>query len=299
MSFDESQLQIGKLIHEVPYQIYHDYGLSLNALRSGHLTHLKKSPAHLQQALKKPQEETEALRLGKLIHSAFENPEKFRDSYVVEPEFIGKTLDGRDSKNSKEAKLQKANWYSDLKPGTIVLTIEEVEMITGMLQAAADHRIAKNLLKHGVREVSGWVKDPGTGLILQFRPDFIQELGYPVDYKSTRDASTEGFGREIFSEYGRFYILMAAHYSYCAKLLGLQKSDSFTFFAIEKTPPYGINIFALGEAQIDVGERWRRKLTKQYADCLASGKWPCYEEKVINPAIPAYVSIPFEDEFYE
>ncbi len=298
MNFALGPQDIGKLIHEVPYQAYHDFGISLNALRSGHLSHLKKSPAHLQQNLKNPQEETEALRLGKLIHSAFENPEKFRDNCILEPEFIGKTLDGKDSKNSKEAKAKKAEWYTSLKPDAIVLTSEEVEMITGMLTAASDHKITRNLLKDGVREVSGWVRDPETGIILQFRPDFIQKIGYPVDLKSAKDASKEGFGKEIFSEFGRFYILQAAHYSHCAKLLGLQKSDSFTFVAIEKKPPYGLNVFALGEAQLDVGERWRRKLTLQYADCMASGKWPCYEETVISPQIPAYVSIPYDEEFY-
>jgi len=134
--------------------------------------------------------------------------------------------------------------------------------------------------------------------MLQFRPDRIHELGYIIDLKSTRDASIEYFTGQIFSDRGPFYILQAAHYAYCGKLLGLSKSDSFTFVAVEKEPPYGINVFALGEGELDFGERWRRKLTRKYADCLASDKWPCYEESVISPQIPAYLTAPMDDDFY-
>lgn len=291
-------MEIGKLLTGVSYQDYHDFGLKNNALRSGHLPHLKRSPAHFKNYLENPPEETEALRQGKLIHSAFENPEKFLDSYMVEPEFTGKTLDGKESKNSKEAKQKRAEWRENVGKDKIILTSDEAVMITGILEAVAKHRITKNLLKDCVCEVSGFVKDPETGVMLQFRPDRIHKMGYVIDLKSTRDASIDYFTKEIFSHYGRFYILNAAHYVHCAKLMGISKANAYTFVAIEKTKPYALNVFALDENQIEVGERWRKKLTKLYADCLDKNTWPGYEERVINPAIPPWVDVPLDDDFY-
>lgn len=290
---------IGELIHELSYDDYHNFGLKLKALRSSFLKPLKKSPAHLRYSLDTPREETEALRQGKLIHLAFENPEKFMDSYKIEPVFEGYTKDGKltTSLLCTEVKEKRAQWMFE-NQGNLIISNQDATMITGMIKSLLNHKLAKNLLKNGIRETSGFVKDPETGVMLQFRPDFIHESGYVVDYKSTRDASEQAFTPQIFSDHGYQYILNCAHYAYCGKLLGLQRSDCFTIIAIEKTPPYALNIFALGEAHLDVGERWRKKLTQIYAECLSSNKWPSYDEKAIDVSIPQYVSIPFDDEFY-
>jgi hypothetical protein len=81
------------------------------------LKELKQSPAHLKHSLNNPKEETEALRQGKLIHFAFENPQQFLETYIVEPIFQGKTQKGEltTSPNCKEVKEKKAEWLSKQK----------------------------------------------------------------------------------------------------------------------------------------------------------------------------------------
>lgn len=294
------EIQIGKLITGVSYSDYDAFGKSLNALRSSHLKELKQSPAHLKQSLQNPKEETEAIRQGKLIHLAFENPQKFLDTYVVMPVFEGRTQKGEltTNPNAKEVKEKKADWLVNQKDDAVIVTTEEATMITEMINAVSKHKLASRLLRDGVREVSGWVEDDQTGIILQYRPDFIHELGYIIDIKSTRNASVSSFTHEIFSERGYFYVLQAAHYVHCAKLMGHTKHDSFTFIPVEKKPPYGLNVITLSDHHLEIGEHWRRKLTKLYADCMKSGNWPCYEERAINPEIPRYVEPPIDDEFY-
>jgi hypothetical protein len=157
-----------------------------------------------------------------------------------------------------------------------------------MLKAMNSHRVARALIKNGVRETSGFVKDPETGLILKFRPDLISEPGYIIDYKSARDASRPAFWQEIFKEWKRFYVLSAAHYAYCAKLMGLPRSDELTYIAIEKKKPYGINIFPLEAAHIDYGESFRRPLMSLYAKCLEEDVWPGYDERVKPTPLPVY-----------
>jgi len=293
-------LPIGELIHELPYEEYHNFGLELKSLRSSYLNILKRSPAHLRYALDNPREETEALRQGKLIHSAFENPEKFMESYVIEPVFSGYTMKGEltTSLNCKEVKMKRDEWYSGLKKDALVLSNNDASMIIGMVNAVNKHPLVKNLLKNGIKEVSGFVQDLETGIHLQFRPDFIHESGYIIDLKSTRDASKEYFIKQIFSDFGFQYILQAAHYAYCAKLMGLKRSDCFTFVAVEKTPPYGINVFPLNEAHLEIGERWRQKLTLSYAECLQKNQWPCYDNRAIDVEIPQYADYPPIEDMY-
>jgi len=295
------EFEIGKLLTGLTYQQYHNFGSSRMALRSSHLKQLKQSPAHFKYALENPREETEALRQGKLIHSAFECPEKFLDTHVVEPVFEGRTQDGKltTSANCKEVKEKRAAWLASQKPDVVIMTQADSDMIVGMTNAVSKHKLASRLLKDGIREVSGWVEDPETGVLLQYRPDFIHEAGYIIDLKSTRNAATWAFTHDIFSDRGFFYLLQAAHYTYCAKLMGHNKHDSFTFIAVEKTPPYGLNVISLSEHHLEAGEAWRRKLTKLYAECLEKDQWPCYDERAVSPDIPRYLEPPmFDDEFY-
>jgi hypothetical protein len=283
---------MNELIHGLSYETY----AAEPGLRSSHLGYLMRSPAHLQAAIKLPKPPTDAMNLGKVVHSLLENGEKFMDTFVIEPVFEGRTKDGKvtTSANATEVKEKRAAWYSDLKPGTTVINQEQYSRVQGIAERISTHGLLNRLIKNGIRETSLWAKCPETGLTLQCRPDFIAEKGFIVDFKTARDASQGAFYQEIFRTYKRFYILGAAHYAYCAKLAGLPRPDGFTFVAIENEAPYGINIFPMDEGCLDVGERWRSVLTKKYAECLEKDSWPCYEEKAIAVEPPQYPDLPNE-----
>lgn len=283
--------ELGKLHHGVSYEDY----AAQEGLRAGHLKHLIKSPRHLRAAMDEPQEDTPALRFGRLIHSIIENGEKFKDTVIIEPEFTGKTKDGRESKNSKEARDKKQDWYANIPKGATVVTQEEHQNIIGIAESINEHKILSKMMERSVRETSLWVKDPKTGLTLQCRPDLIAARGYMIDFKTTRDASEQYFYQEIFRKHRRFYILGAAHYAYCSRLAGLERPDSFTFVAIESTRPWGINIFPMDSGCLDVGERWREKLTNLYAECIELNHWPSYDQKAVNVTPPEYPDIPLYD----
>ncbi len=279
------QITLGQLAHNVTYLDY----AATEGLRSGWLQELRRSPAHLKASIDSPREATPALILGQKIHSALENMERFFDCAVVEPVFIGKTKDGKDSAQSAEAKAKRAAWRADRGPNDIVLTQEELDMIKGIISSIQDHRLCRNLLSKGIKETSLWVKDPETGLTLKCRPDFIHEAGFLVDYKSTRDASRRSFQSDIFSEFKSFYILNAAHYVHCLKLAGVGRRDEATLIALEKEPPYALNVFPLDAGQLDHGERWRASLTRKYAECLATNTWPRYSDEYPENAVPVEI----------
>lgn len=281
---EDVTFEIGKLHHGLTYPEYHN----AHGFRSSWLHMLKHSPAHFI-AQKDDQKTTPALEFGKLFHFALENGERFMDLVKVEPIFTGYTQKGEPTTNpnSTDIKRQKAEWRESIPRDAIIVSNEDHVTLAGMLKAMSEHRLVKNIIKDGVRETSGFVKDPETGLTLKFRPDLITSKGHTIDYKSARDARYWHFYNDIFSDRPgkRLYILSAAHYSYCAKLMGLPMHDRFTYIAIEKTAPYGINVFPMDAGCLDYGETIRAPLMRLYAKCLQENTWPCYEEKA-HPVSP-------------
>lgn len=279
-------IEINKLSQGVSYAEYD----KIDGLRAAWLREMMRSPAHLQEFIKNPPPATPAKREGQLIHLALENPERFADLAVIEPEFTGKTKDGRDSSRSGEAKQKKAEWLASRKPDDVVIDQETFDMIKGIMNAVLSHGLVSKLISTGTRESSIVVRDTETGLILKCRPDVIADEQYLIDYKSTLDAQPDSFTRDIFSRRSWFYILQAAHYVHCLKLLGM-RSDHAILIAIEKARPHGIGVYPLDSGCLEVGEQWRARLTKQYADCLMSGKWPGYAEEAIPVFPPQYADV--------
>lgn len=277
--------QLGMLHYGVSYEEYN----TQPGVRSSHLYEIKKSPAHLQVSLATPRRETDALAMGKKFHSMIENAERFMDTFIVEPVVNRRTNAG---------KQELEDFYANAPKDKIILEPEEVEILTGMARAFVGHKILKNMLKNSIRESSLWVEDPETGLTIKCRPDFITEHGFPADAKTCLDATPDTFIREIFSDraYNRFYILQAAHYAHCLKLARIGNGDSMTLVAIEKKPPFGVMIYPLDAGCLDVGDRWRAKLMRTYADCVNKGEWPCYPERAWPVLIPQWVVEEIGDE---
>lgn len=285
--------ELNTLHHGLSYEQY----AAEPGVRASWLHKLKVSPQYFKATINQPDEDTPAKRLGKLIHSVFENGEKFRDEHVVEPVFTGMTKDGKPSTRSAEAINAKKEWYASLPPGTTVVTPDELDVLIGVANQIKNSRLLTNMLKSSIRESSLWVQDPDTGLTLQARPDFITQSGYCVDIKSTRQFAKD-FPKEIFSDRynSRFYILSAAHYVRCLSLAKISKTDNITLLAVETFPPYGIQCFNLDIGCIATGESWRDHLTKLYADCLKADRWPGYKDEVIGLTPPEFVSQPPEEE---
>lgn len=288
-------VEYGKLHQGLTYEQYD----AEPGLRSSDLKLIKRSPAHWVEARRNPSPPTDALRFGQVFHMAIEHGKDFIARYKVEPEFTGRTKDGRESTRSAEALAKKEAWYADLPKDAVVVKREWLEPLQGMINAALGHRLVGNLLKNGVRETSLWVEDPETGVVLKCRPDFISEEGFVVDVKTTRDASPGFFKRQIFSDRNEgdpFYVLQAAHYAHCLRAAGIGRGESFVFIAIEKEAPYGIMVYPLDVGCLAPGEQWRSELTGRYAECRRTDTWPAYPEQAYPLVPPQYVSLPGGEE---
>ncbi len=233
-------------------------------------------------------EETKTMRFGTLAHLAILEPKRFMEGYALVPKFTGYTKKGEltDNPNCLEVQQAKEAWYAKLAPGTVAVTEEEYETLSGMLEAVLQHDDARVALTNGKAELSGWYVDKETGLHCRIRPDFLHFNGKVlVDLKTTRDCEAWSFGKDI---YQMGYMTQLAMYCAGAEAITGEKVKFPTLIAIEKEPPYEVAVYVLDDAAMDLGMGMYRRGLRRIKEALISGVWPKYQSRAQNISLPAY-----------
>ena len=110
-----------------------------------------------------------------------------------------------------------------------------------------------------------------------------------VDVKTTSDASTDSFIRSAIN-YG-YDFQAAMYFNGVAKNIG--KKPLFVFIAVEKEPPYAVNILQADELMLQRGYDLFREYIGIYHDCKVSGNWYGYLgrlNQINNLALPSYLA---------
>ena len=239
-------------------------------VRRSDLWKMKRSPAHFRYAVDHPAEQTPAMAFGSAVHMAVLEPKRFMKEYAV-ADFDARTKAG------KELKQQ----YLD--DGKTLLTVDQGEQISGIFNAIAKHPYAKRLLK-GRHETAHFWTDPETGEKCKCKTDCETEINgvhYIVDLKTCASADTDEFVRDAV-KFG--YFMQAAMYCEGVKChTGVE--STFVFVAVEKDPPYCVNVIQCGPAEMKLGMfgdktgeyPGYRTLLDKYHECRTKNKWPGYE----------------------
>lgn len=230
-------------------------------IRRSALWKLKKSAAHFKYELDNPPEPTPALVMGTAVHMAILQPEKFFENFTV------RNLDLR----TKEGKAEK---LALTEAGLTILNPEQGDMIADVVKAVRGH-FAANRLLNGAKETAYFWTDDATGERCKCRVDSELDLAgvhYIVDLKTCADASTDAFMRDAI-KYG--YHLQAAMYREGVKAV-TGKESAFVFVAVEKAPPYAINILHANQAFITYGMDEFRYLMGYYHECKKRNEWPAF-----------------------
>lgn len=256
----------------------HDYHTGPGISNSG-LNLLRKSPRHYWAAYLDPdreaKEETPALRLGSAIHSAVLEPHKFADEFCCAPDVDRRT---------KEGKEIYAAFIAESGDKT-VLSAKEYLNVQRVVESVLRHKVYKKIFdgSDGVAETSMYWEDRSVGVLCRIRPDWMG-AGVLLDVKTTEDASPDSFMRSIFT-YG--YHRQAAFYLDGCKANGIDPG-AFMFMALEKSAPYAIAFYYAEPEMIEQGRKEYKKLLRIYADCLESGNWPGYPEKIVPINLPEW-----------
>lgn len=251
--------------------------------------HRASTPAHYRHDREADGgDSTASQSLGTAAHDLILEPDSFGDRNVLEPEPPEGYKNPRATKAYKEAveALQEAH------PGCQILTAS---------QWAAAHAMRDNLLAipkahellgaDGLVEVTVVWDDPETGLRLRVRPDKAAEVradggvyGVCVDLKTTRDASLDGFQKEI-DRLG--YAFKAAFYRLVLTGAGFPWSDHVCLavenFGSHQAAPRGIH-----PDWIDMEEASVRQALRDLADCIAADRWPGYSRDIEYVNAPAW-----------
>lgn len=235
------------------------------------------------------EEETEAFRLGKIIHKAVLEGSKFRDSYIVMPEF--------GDQRSKENKAAKVKWFADLPKDKIAVTQDHLDMLIGIIDSVMSHPQGPDLLKNGKSEVAGYYVDQKTGIKIRIKPDFLSfNLAIMVDLKSTRNSERRKFMSSVYDYRYDFQMLT---YSEGTKAITGKRPEMNTMIAVEKKPPYECAIYYFNDFSLEYAGADYRKALDTLKWCIDNNKWPQRQKSIEPCEIPGWFSYNNAEEEHE
>lgn len=251
------------------------------AISRSELSKISESPEKFKYYREHPEEPTPALVFGQLFHTMALTPETVWEQFAVMPNVDRRTKAGKEAFAEFEASTE----------GKTIVSADMVEQATAMCEALNRNEFAKKLLKGEKEKPFFWV-DEMTGEECKCRVDCLTEVGENliiVDLKSTDNAQTEAFMRSAV-KYN--YDFQSAMYNDGVKA-NTGKEPLFVFIAIEKDPPYAINILQADKLFVRRGYDIFRELIGIYHDCKQTANWYGYLGKynqVNNLALPAYLA---------
>lgn len=234
------------------------------------LKHMVKSPAHFRYWKDNPQEDTPALLFGRASHKYMLEKDDFFTEFAISPNIDRRT---------KAGKEEYAKFLAKSK-GKDIISADDFQKIQEMHKALYSTPFVAQLLG-GEKELSFFLEDEETGLMMKCRPDALVQVGDAhvlVDYKSTNDASSEAFMRSAISL--NYDLQMAYYKDIMDKVTGHE--HSVIFIAQEKTPPYAVNILEANEYFIKSGRDMYRTYLDLYKECSDSGNWHGFVNGEIN-----------------
>lgn len=227
------------------------------------------------------EDERKTLVMGKLVHLAILEPERFgRDkSHYVKP------LTYHDDKGTEKTWNGNANvckaWIEEHSDKPIISEKEE-RRIFGARNAVLAHPVAGALLiSQGMNEVSVFAKHSATGLTLRMRADRLteDEQGRPwcVDLKSCPNVDAFVKSARDFR-----YDIQSVVYTDVLALAGVGEA-TFCFIAFELVPRYGIHAVRIicldHETTTAARARYEAELVR-LAECRRTDEWPLGNEEI-------------------
>ena len=251
------------------------------AISRSELFKIGESPQKFKYYKEHPEEPTPALIFGQLFHTMVLQPERLEVEYAVVPCVDRRTKAGKEAYNQ---------FLIDSQDKTVV-PLEMVELASDMCGALLEDDYAIKLL-NGQREKVYFWNDTLTGEPCKCRVDCETNIGdnlIIVDLKSTDNAETNAFMRSAV-KYG--YDFQSAMYSEGVEI-NTGKKPLFVFIAVEKKPPYAVNILQADPLFIRRGGDLFREYIGIYHDCNQTDNWYGYLGKfnqINNLALPSYLA---------
>lgn len=262
------------LYEDIPFETYCQWDAVNNSVLKI-LSDTRKCPAHAKEYIDNGRPDTPALKFGRALDCFLLEPTRWVQWFSVCPDVDRRT---------KAGKTAYAEFEVGLQDGQEVVTQSDFEKIQTIYNRVSQS-MAMRLIQGGVSQVCAVWIDPETELLCKARYDYYQpDIPMITDVKSAMDASPDGFAQAMF----KFsYFQQAAFYTMGHEVL-TDEEPCFAIFAIEKDEPFVHGAYQVGDASIKAGRNAARKALRKYKECVDSGQWPLYSDKITILDIPKY-----------
>jgi hypothetical protein len=228
---------------------------SIRAVNWSLLRHMRVSPKHYKAASETERPDTDTFRLGRAVHTAVLEPDRFVLDYVV---WTGGRRAGKAWDEFETAADEQ---------GKTVLKLEQYEQACRIRDAVRGHALVAPLLASGKAEqVLEWT-DEKTGIKCKGRADLVTPRVI-LDLKTARHAVDKR--RFVSAAYQLGYYHQLAFYS---RFKGDDDVDC-VIVAVEPAPPYDVAVYKLDPNAVWAANRDIDKLLARLAECLESDRWP-------------------------
>jgi len=244
------------------------------------LRHLQRSPKHYEaQLTRKAAGATESQRIGKAVHIATLEPERFRATYAV---WEGERRDG------KKWDAFKAN-----NRGFEILKENEYQLVQSIANAAlSDPRAAKYLSGGAAEATLLWTHvEPATlgsggfSIECKARLDMVHAGTAIVDLKTTRDASPKAFSSQCF-DLGTHIQLAMYQDAYAATNGG--EILPVKVVAVENRSPFVVQVYSMDDEILELGRITYRGLLQTLACCRNTGRYRGYYDGELELELPRW-----------
>lgn len=237
----------------------------------------------LQYRLTHPMKETAPLRMGRAIHCATLEPEKFPKVWIVAT-MCSATKKGDGERCGSAGKLfLDGAWYCGVKghapagagklpAGLESISEDELVVVNSCAAAVREHPIAGPLFAGGRPECAlEWV-DELTGTPCKGRLDYLRPADL-IDLKSTRRATTKEFindaARSLYHAQLAWY-----HDGAIAARQIPEDAPLPMLVSVSTEEPYDVAPYRITRSTYMAGQTVYRGLLKKYLDCKNSDWWP-------------------------
>lgn len=256
------------------------------AISRSELWRIKDSPEKFKYFKENPPKSTPALVFGQALHKIILETYDFWNEFAVAPEVNRRTKEGK-------AAFEK---FTAENKGKTVISEEDFIKACMMMQAVDENQYCRKLLNGSTEKPFFWI-DEITGEECKCRADCVTTIdgvNYIIDLKTTANADTKEFMRKAI-DYG--YHVQAAMYTEGIKE-NIGGECEFVFIAIEKEPPFAINIMQCSEQFMRYGYDEYRYLLGLYHECKEENNWYGYLGKfndINSIGIPPWIAKEYEE----
>lgn len=252
-----------RVIFDLPFSDY----LKDPALSSHQAMEYLKSPLRYLHNKQHPKEPTNAMIIGRAVHTAILEPEKFEKEFIKQPAFSQRKAD----QEAKAAFLENCGSLQPIKAADW----EMIEKITHSFR----HSYPAQEIASFKKEVSLFFNVGGVDCKARIDALSVDGLVF-VDLKTTEDPDPSKFRREFF--YYNYDFQMAFYQMAIRAVMQLSITPTCYIYAIGKTEPVEVTRHVVCREVMEYGAGKVSKALEAHRKCLETQSWPTYDSKIAH-----------------